>query len=317
MQRCFFRGKKGELNILLERVIFFMLVLVFISMLAYFVYSSSTGANVYEQKYAKQIVLLIDEARPNMQALIDFTDGIEVAKENKKEEGLVRLDKEKNLVEVNLGGGGYDYHYFSGYEDISVYEDLENKVIVVKVGEKVFGAEMFSGFGSLEKPEDFDGAVAKSGKCGDYSEFVLKYSRENDINPVLILAIMMQESSCNSLARNDEDTGLMQINEIHCGTKELFSDKGKCKEQLKEPSTNIRVGAEILREYIDYSRKTYEGKIKSVCKNADYQKKYLSYGKLDSAIRLYNGPGCSSEVEASYVEKINKNYASLGGESYA
>lgn len=131
--------KRGGL--VLQRVSYVLVNLVFFFILLLFVFKSATGAAVYEQAYAKQVALLIDEAEPDILILIDFEKGIEVAEGNKKTSGLIKQDKEENKVIVNLGGkGGYGYKYFSNYE-VTFYEDIQEKVIVVKVGDKVFDLE--------------------------------------------------------------------------------------------------------------------------------------------------------------------------------
>jgi len=294
---------------------FIVLNIVFFGVLLVFVVKASTGALVYEQAYAKQVALLIDEAKPDMQILVDFEEGVKTAEKNKKTSDLIRVDDKVNQVIVNLGSkGGYGYKYFSDYE-VNVYDDVAKNLIIINVGDKIWP--------DISRPVDFDKeineedlakAIAKS-NCGDYSDLISKYAKQYEINPLLVLAVMLQESSCDKVAWSGSSFGLMQINlEIHCGTKGLSSGVEECKEQLKNPETNIRVGVEILKEYLDYSRKTYENKVKATCKNSDYQKKYLSYQGEYAALRLYNGPGCIPPgADVDYVESVIARYNSLGG----
>ena len=104
-----------------------------------FILNSSYGALVYEQTYAKQIVLLIDGAKTNTDLGIDMTNAIEVARKyistNKAETSdeilkrAIIIDKEKGTITVSLSGrGGYSYKYFSGYD-----VNLETAGVILKI----------------------------------------------------------------------------------------------------------------------------------------------------------------------------------------
>jgi len=286
----------------------------------FFISASSTGATVYEQAYAKQVALLIDEAKPNMQILVDFEEGIKVAEKNKKTSDLVRVDSKTNQVIVNLGSkGGYGYKYFSDY-DVNVYDVVKDNLIVINIGDKVWPEiSRPVDFGKGVSEGDLEKAIAKS-NCGDYSELISKYARQYDVNPVLVLAIIMHESVCKFDENNGADVGLMQINlEAHCGKHGLPSldMKEECIKELKNPETNIKIGVEILRwSYDTYgsSSKTeaYKKAVETKCKISSYQKLYLSYKEWERALRAYNGFGCSSKY-AEYLSKVEKEFNLLGG----
>jgi len=225
-------------------------------------------------------------------------------------------------VIVNLGSkGGYAYKYFSDYE-VNVYDDVDNNLIIINVGDKVWpGVSRPGDFDKEVSEEEFDKSIGGS-NCEVYSELISKYAKEYDVNPILVLAVMMQESGCNRLEDNGADVGLMQINlESHCGSKGLSSDKqGECREQLKDSRTNIRVGAEILNSY----SKTFSVGVKesSTYKNNEkFRKivdncieKYPHYGNYilsEAILRAYNGWGCGPGINTNYVEEVNKKYASL------
>ena len=75
------KNKKG--NILTENIIFLVLNLVFIAILLIFLFTKTGSAAVLEEKYAKQIVLLIDAAEPVMTINLSMEDAIKMAeKEN-------------------------------------------------------------------------------------------------------------------------------------------------------------------------------------------------------------------------------------------
>jgi len=151
-------------------------------------------------------------------------------------------------------------------------------------------------------------------KCEEYAQSILKYAEEYVIDPFMILAIMMQESSCRQDAASSSSVGLMQINlGAHCGDHDLPKDQTECKYILiNNADKNIEVGADILKGYYDLSDASYERKIKSVCKNEVYRDKYLAYTGWAQALRLYNGPGCNPvSARIIYVEEIYDLYNKL------
>jgi len=127
-------SKKAD-TVVLETTIFIVLNIVFFVVLLIFAYSSGKGAYVYEQTYAKQIALLIDNSKPDMTISLDMEKGIELARENKKQEDkIVIIDKEENKITVSLSGkGGYSFQYFSDY---SIESQFSENYLVLKIGEK-------------------------------------------------------------------------------------------------------------------------------------------------------------------------------------
>ena len=75
------QNKRG--SILTENIIFIVLNLAFITILLLFLFSKSGGAPILEEKYAKQIALLIDASEPIMTITLDMEDAIKVAKKVK------------------------------------------------------------------------------------------------------------------------------------------------------------------------------------------------------------------------------------------
>jgi len=124
-----YRNKKAA-DIILLRIIFLVLNIMFIGSLFFFGFQASTGALVYEQAYAKQIALILDRAKPISQISIDFEDGFELAEKNELDiQSLVKI--EDNFVIIKLAkGGGYSFRYFSDY-DINSYFDEESLIITI------------------------------------------------------------------------------------------------------------------------------------------------------------------------------------------
>ena len=115
-------NKKG--NILTENIIFIILNLVFLSILIIFLFSKMGGAAVLEEKYAKQIALILDSAEPGMVISLNMKDAIKIAnKENRDLNNVISI--QDNVVKVQLREkGGYSYSFFNDivYDiDFSVY----------------------------------------------------------------------------------------------------------------------------------------------------------------------------------------------------
>lgn len=130
-------NKKAD-TIVLETTIFIILNLVFIFLLLIFVYSSGKGAFIYEEMYAKQIALLIDNAEPDMIMGLNMEKAVELAEENgKPRDEIVSINKEKNEVVVSLSSkGGHSFQYFSDY-DIEVKFVQDNLQIKIRESENV------------------------------------------------------------------------------------------------------------------------------------------------------------------------------------
>lgn len=109
-----FKNKKA--NILTENLIFIILNLVFLSILILFLFNQMGSASVLEEKYSKQIALLIDSAKPGMVIDLNLEDAVKKAKSEKYEGDIVKIIG--NIVNVQLDNkGGYSYSFFN---DVSV-----------------------------------------------------------------------------------------------------------------------------------------------------------------------------------------------------
>ena len=70
--------KKG--TVLTENIIFIVLNLVFLTILVLFLFSKVGDVAIMEEKYAKQIALIIDSAKPGMEISLNMEDAIKKAK---------------------------------------------------------------------------------------------------------------------------------------------------------------------------------------------------------------------------------------------
>ncbi|MFA5173958.1 MAG: hypothetical protein WC438_02130 [Candidatus Pacearchaeota archaeon] len=112
------KNKKGE-EILESTVIFILLNLMFFAAIFFgVVYRVESGASVYEQIYAKQIALTIDQAKTGMNITLNLDGLMNLADKNKiSRANVVKIDNEKKLVQVIAANGeGYSYNFFTDNE---------------------------------------------------------------------------------------------------------------------------------------------------------------------------------------------------------
>ena len=128
------KSRKG--NILTENIIFIVLNLAFITILLIFLFSKTESASVLEEKYAKQIALLIDAAEPLMTIHLNMEDALDVAeKENFPAGEIVKITG--NLVTVKLReDGGYSYSFFNDVDANANFDTLNKKEYYFVISEK-------------------------------------------------------------------------------------------------------------------------------------------------------------------------------------
>jgi len=114
--------KNRKANILTENIIFIILNLLFLSILVVFLFSKMGAVAVLEEKYAKEIALAVDSARPGMIIFINMEDAIKAAgKEGISPEKIVNIDG--NVVTVGLSDKkGYSYSFFNNFDVKANYD---------------------------------------------------------------------------------------------------------------------------------------------------------------------------------------------------
>lgn len=121
------KNKRG--NILTEYVIFIILNLVFLSILILFVFSKTGGAAILEEKYSKQIALILDSAKPGVTIQLNMEDALK-KKDDIFEGKIVTI--EDNVVTVRLREkGGYSYHFFNDVVVEGNYFDEDTKELIL------------------------------------------------------------------------------------------------------------------------------------------------------------------------------------------
>lgn len=96
-----------------------------------------------------------------------------------------------------------------------------------------------------------------------YSDYILKYADENDLDPYLVMAVIKTESNFVHDAQSYIAGGLMQLTEetaVWTANKLEVTDY-----DYMDPETNIKFGCYYLRHLIDM------------------------YGNIDTALAAYNG----------------------------
>tara|TARA_Y100000034_G_C6578080_1_gene250726 strand:- start:51 stop:476 length:426 start_codon:yes stop_codon:yes gene_type:complete len=131
------KDKKG-VEILHGAIIFIVLNIVFFAFWFVFIGVKGAGTGTSEQIYAKQIALLIDQAKPGTEIDINLFKLYVVA--NKEgynpsgTRGLIEIRPEKNEVNVKLtyDGDGYNFKHFNG-ANIIWEESSDKKNLLIKV----------------------------------------------------------------------------------------------------------------------------------------------------------------------------------------
>lgn len=103
-------------------------------MLILFVYSKSNSEAYLEEKYAKQIVLIIDSARPGTTVYLNMEDAIEKADSNSFPENEI-VSKEGNKITVKLREGKGSSYYFFNDVDVGVHSNGDGKNYFIQIGD--------------------------------------------------------------------------------------------------------------------------------------------------------------------------------------
>ncbi len=129
------KNKRGT-TLLIENIIFIILNLVFIAILIFFLLSKSGTPAILEEKYAKEIALMLDSAKPGMIISLNMEDAIKIGKERLGEENIGRIVTiTGNVVNVNLQGkNGYSYSFFNNLTFTNCYLNEANNEYVFFIG---------------------------------------------------------------------------------------------------------------------------------------------------------------------------------------
>lgn len=154
---------------------------------------------------------------------------------------------------------------------------------------------------TAKKPTEAAGIAEAAGES-TLDELYVKHGQQNGLDPMLLKAVAMVESSENPKAKNplDPSYGLMQILCVSDG-------KGGCKnrfnildwppdsqQSLYDPDISLHYGAQILA----WNIKTY-----------GFKRGIAVYNRWESRLDPENGPFGNQR----YVDKVISHYIALGG----
>jgi len=185
-----------------------------------------------------------------------------------------------------------------------------------------FSSHEFTGYSGEKK------SCVCDDKCGEYSEWIYKYSKEYGVNPVLFLALMMQESDCDERKASQLGAvGLMQLtrstvedeNTGCIGSRNIGVDFNDVKTSSEK---NIQCGIWILiskykamKQECDSENdcsNPFSGSVLDKCNQGvcEYFFKACGdeeyYSSWDAALRAYNGWGdCREGTDSYFVDRIN------------
>lgn len=122
--------KRGQ--ILIENIIFIVLNLIFLTILILFISSKTGSESLLEEKYSKQIALMIDSTKPGMIIHLNMEDAIEKAEDNNWAKNKIVLIS-GNTVSVKLREkGGNSYSFFNDVNVIAKFDtDKKNEYFFI------------------------------------------------------------------------------------------------------------------------------------------------------------------------------------------
>lgn len=123
-----------RMPLLMQTTMFIILNLIFFVGMLYMVNDAGSRSFIFEQSYAKEIALIIDNAKPETVVLLDVSEMVAFANDKKIPlDNIFNVDNEKNLVRVGLSvQTGYSFKYFT---DADVELKLEGNMLSIVVKE--------------------------------------------------------------------------------------------------------------------------------------------------------------------------------------
>lgn len=130
------KNKRGT-TLLVENIVFIILNLVFIAILIFFLISKSSSPAVLEEKYAKEIALVLDSAKPGMMITLNVADAIKAGQSSLGENNLDKIISiDKNVVTVKLRENGqYSYSFFNNISITNSYLNQANGEYIFFIGD--------------------------------------------------------------------------------------------------------------------------------------------------------------------------------------
>jgi hypothetical protein len=133
------RGEEG--GVLKDNVVYIILLAVFVAALLYYLYGQMNGAAVWEDFYAKEIVRIVDMAKPGDYIELDISKAGEIAKKNDVylSNQMIEFDVNAKRICVKLSTGKKTcYSYFNDVRlsDPLIERGVPGDLLTFSVGEK-------------------------------------------------------------------------------------------------------------------------------------------------------------------------------------
>ncbi|NMB66905.1 hypothetical protein GYA25_02500 [Candidatus Woesearchaeota archaeon] len=140
------KNKKGEANdLFLNNFVDIILDFIFFGVLILFLLNQYYKISFLELNYAKNIALLIDNAKPGMTITFDLSDAVKTAKANGVDiNDMIKIQDNKVLVTLARNKGS-SYFFFNNVNIISYYPLYKNGYtgeFVFKIGEYLKNEEL-------------------------------------------------------------------------------------------------------------------------------------------------------------------------------
>lgn len=124
-QKSVYLKKNKKANVLTENVIFIILNLVFLFVLVLFLILKTSDSASLEERYSKQIALMIDSAKPGTLIKINMQDAKKISEKNNIGfEEVVGINGNNVFVKLN-DKGGHEYSFFNNV-DVNAFPDGNN-----------------------------------------------------------------------------------------------------------------------------------------------------------------------------------------------
>jgi hypothetical protein len=124
-------------NILTENLLFIILNFIFLSILIIFLVSKVGSAAVLEEKYAKQIAMVLNSAKPIMEIHLNMKDAFKKADKNHwPRKNIVSVNENVVVVKLSERSKGYSYSFFNDIEIDNIYplsNDKSNQLMRIKI----------------------------------------------------------------------------------------------------------------------------------------------------------------------------------------
>jgi soluble lytic murein transglycosylase-like protein len=148
-------------------------------------------------------------------------------------------------------------------------------MVLEKVIEAALVSALITSVGASEK------------KIKEYTPMIVEHAKANNLEPELVAAVIQVESSWYPKAESEAGAcGLMQV--IPKWNPKKDGSYYTC-DELKDPETNIKVGTEALRWWMDRAK-----------------------GDTDLALCAYNaGYVCFKKMRYSYVKRVRNVYYTI------